>query len=117
MSNLLLELGIEELPSNCLDVVYNELAAKTVEALNKNRITFKSVRAEATPRRIALFIEGLGLRQADQILEFSGPAVEKAYDPAGKPTGALAGFLKSKNASDENRCSDCEKNIGCRSSE
>jgi len=101
VSNLLLELGIEELPSNCLDVVYNELAAKTAEALNKHRITFKAVRAEATPRRIALFIEGLGTRQADQILEFSGPAVEKAYDPAGKPTGALAGFLKSKNASEK----------------
>ncbi|MBP9864882.1 MAG: glycine--tRNA ligase subunit beta [Candidatus Omnitrophica bacterium] len=101
MSNLLLELGIEELPSNCLDVVYNELAAKATEALNKNHIPFKSVRAEATPRRIALFIEGLGVRQADQVLEFSGPAVEKAYDLAGKPTGALAGFLKSKNASEK----------------
>ncbi len=101
MSNLLVELGIEELPSDCLDVVYRELAAKTTDALAKSRIAFKAVRAEATPRRIALWIEGLELRQADQALEFSGPSVEKAYDPAGKPMPALTGFLKSKNASEK----------------
>lgn len=100
MSNLLFELGIEELPSGCLDVVYNELQKKTEALLTRNRLTYEKVHAEATPRRIALFIQGLSVRQADHVLEFSGPSAEKAYDPAGKPTQALLGFLKSKDSSE-----------------
>ncbi len=101
MPNLLLELGVEELPSDCLDVVYGELRKKAEALLAKNRLPFGRVCVEATPRRIALFIEGLVVRQADHVLEFSGPSVEKAYDAAGKPTPALQGFLKSKNAAEK----------------
>ena len=98
MSNFLFELGIEELPSGCLDTVYDELPVRARKALADSRITFTDLKVEATPRRIALFIEGLAVKQADQTLEFSGPSVEKAYDPSGKPTPALEGFLRSKNA-------------------
>ena len=98
MPNLLIEIGTEELPVDMLDVVYGELAAKTREALDQNRLTYDAVEVDATPRRIALFIEGIEARQKDQTLELSGPSVEKAYDPAGKPTPALEGFLKSKGA-------------------
>ncbi len=101
MPNLLFELGVEELPSGCLDVVYGELRKKAGALLTKNRLTFQEIKAEATPRRITLFIEGLGERQADHVLEFSGPSVDKAYDTGGKSTQALQGFLKNKHAAEK----------------
>lgn len=99
MPNLLVELGTEELPVGVLDVIYNDLKNKTEEILRKNRLGFSAVKTEATPRRIALYIEGLAARQEDEVLELSGPSFEKAYQPDGKPTQALEGFLKSKEAS------------------
>jgi glycyl-tRNA synthetase beta chain len=99
MPNLLIELGTEELPVDALDVIYSDLANKTQEALKSNRLAHGKVAVEATPRRIALYIEGLANRQEDQDLEFSGPSFEKAYDATGNPTPALQGFLKGKGAS------------------
>lgn len=99
MSNLLVELGTEELPVDILDVVYNDLKSKTEDALRKSRLTYKEVLVEATPRRIALFVSELSGRQTDENLEISGPSFEKAYAADGKPTPALEGFLKSKGAS------------------
>ncbi|MBI3313540.1 MAG: glycine--tRNA ligase subunit beta [Candidatus Omnitrophica bacterium] len=99
MPNLLIEIGTEELPTDALHVIYSDLASKTRDVFQKNRLPFTDIKVEATPRRIALFVEGLPARQADQVLELTGPMVDKAYDAAGKPTPALEGFLKSKGVS------------------
>ncbi len=98
MSNLLVELGTEELPTDALAVVYLNLPAKAQEIFQKNRLSPEKIRVEATPRRIALYMEGVPARQQDENLELSGPSVEKAYTPDGQPTPALQGFLKSKDA-------------------
>ncbi len=98
MPNLLVEIGTEELPTDALNVVYSNLASKATEIFQKNRLSFKQVLVQATPRRIAFYIEDLAARQLDENLELSGPSVEKAYDGEGKPTQALLGFLKSKEA-------------------
>ena len=97
MSNLLIEIGTEELPLDALDAIYGDLAHRFEALLLEHRIDCDKVRIEATPRRIALFVENLAARQRDQKLEFSGPSYEKAYEN-GNPTKALEGFLRSKNA-------------------
>ncbi len=38
--------------------------------------------------------------QPDRVLEISGPSYEKCYDPQGKPTPVLQGFLKSKQSAE-----------------
>ncbi len=109
MSHLLVEIGTEELPVDSLDVIYSDLEDK--DSVNRNvfkdkikallgvyRLSYKTIFAGATPRRIAFFVEDLASRQENQHLEFNGPAVEKAYDADGNPTPALLGFLKSKSA-------------------
>ncbi len=98
MPNLLVEIGVEELPLGALDVIYSELGAKVRSTLEENRLSYKAVQVEATPRRIALFIADLAVRQQDQHLELKGPSLEKAYDVQGKPTPALEGFLRGKSA-------------------
>jgi glycyl-tRNA synthetase beta chain len=101
MPNLLIEIGVEELPVESLDVIYNELAAKTRQKLVDERIAFGEVKAEATPRRIALFVQDIAAMQPDRELEISGPSYEKCYDPQGKSTVVLQGFLKSKQATEK----------------
>lgn len=98
-NSFLLEIGTEELPASVVDFIYQEFKAKAEKGLVQMRIPFESIVMEATPRRIALWVGGLSLRQEDQFLEFSGPSVEKAHDASGKPTAAFEGFVRSKNAS------------------
>ncbi len=98
MANLLFELGVEELPSGCLDVVYDELPGRARKSFEENRISSGTLTVEATPRRIVLFVHEVALKQTDQTFELTGPSVEKAYDGAGNPTPALEGFLRGKNA-------------------
>jgi glycyl-tRNA synthetase beta chain len=100
MPNLLVEIGVEELPVGSLDVIYDELAAKTRQKLVGERIAFEEVKVEATPRRIALFVQGIAAMQPDRELEISGPSYEKCYDSQGKSTAALQGFLRSKQAAE-----------------
>ena len=101
MPNLLIEIGVEELPVGTLDVIYEELAAKTRQKLVEERIAFSEVKVEATPRRITLFVQGIALMQPDRELEISGPSQEKCYGPDGRPTQVLAGFLKSKQSTEK----------------
>ena len=101
MPNLLIEIGVEELPVGALDVIYDELAAKTRQKLVDERIAFAEVKVEATPRRIALFVQGIAAMQPDRELEISGPSSEKCYGSDGRPTQVLTGFLKSKQAAEK----------------
>ncbi len=101
MPNLLIEIGVEELPVGALDVIYDELAVKTRQKLVDERIAFAEVKVEATPRRIALFVQGIATMQPDRELEISGPSHEKCYDAQGKPTAVLQGFLKSKQSTEK----------------
>ena len=101
MPNLLIEIGVEELPVGALDVIYDELAAKTRQKLVDERIAFADVKVEATPRRIALFVQGIATMQPDRGLEISGPSYEKCYDAQGKSTAVLQGFLRSKQAAEK----------------
>lgn len=98
MPNLLVEIGTEELPLASLDVIYAELAPRAEEVLRRSRLGYGQILIEATPRRIALYVESLGEKQDEQTFEVRGPSREKAYDAAGVPTPALEGFLKSKGA-------------------
>ncbi|MFH1800424.1 MAG: glycine--tRNA ligase subunit beta [Candidatus Omnitrophota bacterium] len=101
MPNLLIEIGVEELPVGSLDVIYDELVVRTHQKLVDERIAFEDVKVEATPRRIALFVQGIAAVQPDRELEISGPSHEKCYDAQGKSTMVLQGFLKSKQATEK----------------
>ena len=78
MPNLLIEIGVEELPVASLDVIYEELAAKTRQKLVDERIAFAEVKVEATPRRIALYVQGIAAMQPDRELEIQVLPVRSA---------------------------------------
>ncbi|MCU0641141.1 MAG: glycine--tRNA ligase subunit beta [Candidatus Margulisbacteria bacterium] len=98
MSNVILELGCEEIPARFLPGFLADLKEKAAEKLKNERLTFDSVRTLGTPRRLTLFIENLAAKQPDVTQELKGPLADAAFDAAGKPTQAALGFARAHGA-------------------
>lgn len=97
-SSALIEIGVEELPVAVLDLFYAHAGENVRKILSKQRLEFKEIRVEATPRRLSFFIADLASKQKEERSTILGPAHDKAYDASGKPTPALEGFLKAHRA-------------------
>ncbi len=94
--DLLLEIGCEELPSRLIPGALLRLEKEAALLFKEHRLSFESSKSWGTPRRLVLLVKGLAARQTDLQQKIKGPAVERAYDAAGAPTGALLGFARSK---------------------
>ena len=84
----LLELGTEELPPKLLLKLSNSLRDNLSLELNKLNISSKTIKAFATPRRLAVSISELQSKQQDQIIEKKGPSTQS-------PEMAVNGFARS----------------------
>lgn len=94
-NDFIFELGCEELPSAAVWPLADEFANQLLAALDKAQLSYGVVQRFATPRRIAVVIQGLQAEQKSQSITRRGPAAVAAYDQEGKPTPALLGFAKS----------------------
>lgn len=93
--DLLIEIGTEELPPTALQRLSEAFTAGMVKEFEAARLSFDEIQAFATPRRLALVVPGLSLRQADQQVARRGPALTAAFDESGLPTRAALGFAGS----------------------
>ena len=93
-SQLLLEIGCEEIPAGFIAPALRQLEKLAGEGLAGARLTCSSTRAIGTPRRLAVLVEGLAKRQTEETRELQGPAVKVAFDADGHPTNAAKGFAK-----------------------
>lgn len=96
MNKYLLEIGVEELPSRFCQMAIDQLEAKANKLMNEYSLGYETIKVNATPRRLTLFINGLDERQPNVDLEVKGPAAKIAFDEAGNPTKPLQGFMKSQ---------------------
>ena len=92
--SLLIELGTEDLPARFVQPLSQALAQGIGGGLAKRGVAIGESRTFATPRRIAVLIDGVGERQADQNFERKGPQLAAAFKD-GQPTPAALGFAKS----------------------
>ena len=93
--DLLLEIGCEELPTQAVKALSQELHSRLVGILNLHQLNNGKAQIFATPRRIAVYIPGVDTQQAPQVIERQGPAISQAFDAQGRPTPAATGFAKS----------------------
>ncbi len=93
--DLLIELGTEELPPKALASLSRAFERLFCEGLKAERLEYAAISRFATPRRLALLVEGLSENQTDRDTERFGPAVKAAFDDDGAPTKAAQGFAKS----------------------
>src|SRR5690349_19223989 len=92
MPDLLLELFSEEIPARMQARAAEDLKTIVTGKLVDAGLVYEGAKAFATPRRLALTIQGLPSRQPDLKEEKKGPRV-------GSPEKAIEGFLKSAGLS------------------
>ncbi|WP_420349145.1 glycine--tRNA ligase subunit beta [Pelagibius sp.] len=88
MAELLVELFSEEIPARMQGRAAEDLKRLVAEGLKAANLTFGSAQAYATPRRLALVVDGIPAQQPDLSEEKKGPKV-------GAPEQAVQGFLKA----------------------
>jgi glycyl-tRNA synthetase beta chain len=94
--NLLLEIGVEEVPSAPLYDAVTQLKTRAATALDNARLSYNEITTYGSPRRLALIVSELSERQDDLSMKVKGPAVAAAFDADGKPTKAAEGFARSR---------------------
>jgi len=90
----LIEIGTEELPPKALNKLSDAFAAGIESGLKEAGINFEKVKTYASPRRLAVLIDGVDEAQADRSIEKLGPNVKAAYDKDGNPSKAAQGFAR-----------------------
>jgi glycyl-tRNA synthetase beta chain len=93
--DFLVEIGTEELPPKSLFALAEAFADGIKRELSTAGLRHGNARWFATPRRMAVLIDGVADRQPDQEIKRLGPAVSQAFDASGQPTKAALGFAAS----------------------
>lgn len=93
MATFLLEIGTEELPADFVRLALPQLEAIVARDLREARLSWESLRAMGTPRRLAVSVSGLPARQSDRVEERKGPPAAQAFAD-GVPTAAALGFAR-----------------------
>src|SRR5947207_7038363 len=88
MPELLLELFSEEIPARMQAKAADDLRRMVTDKLVAEGLVYEGAKAFATPRRLALTVHGIPVRQSDLKEERRGPRV-------GGPDAAIQGFLKA----------------------
>ena len=96
---LLLEIGVEEMPASWLPALTAQLASRLQARLSEEGYPGKhAVEAQSTPRRLTACVPELIDRQEDRDDVVMGPPVSAAYDAEGHPTNAGLGFARKFGA-------------------
>ncbi len=93
-ADFLVELGTEELPPKNLKFFANEFTKVIESELLAASLEYKSVKSFATPRRLAVLVEGLESETPSQSLTVWGPPAAIAFDKEGQPTKAALAFAE-----------------------
>src|SRR5208282_879527 len=88
---LLLEIGVEELPSSFVDAALAALPKIAADELANARLSHGLITALGTPRRLAVHVSDVADRQLDLDEEVLGPPESVAYRN-GAPTKAAEAF-------------------------
>ena len=102
MSKYLLEIGVEELPYKFIPSAIEQLKKGFENLLTDSKIDYSDIKVYATPRRLAVIIDGISKDSKDEIKIVKGPIKKVAYDDSGNLTPAGLGFCRKNSISPEN---------------
>ncbi|GIO23107.1 glycine--tRNA ligase subunit beta [Oceanobacillus sp. J11TS1] len=94
--DVLIEIGLEELPARFIDDAEAQILDKTIKWLENQRIAYSSAVSFSTPRRLAVLIEGVADTQTSIEEEAKGPALKIAKDDEDNWTKAAEGFTRGQ---------------------
>ena len=103
MAEFLFEIGLEEVPARMIAGAQAELQRRVVGLLERERLVAAGAasRSFATPRRLAVWVDGVAERQEDVSEELLGPATKIAYKDGVATPAAVAFAKKAGVAVDE----------------
>jgi len=90
--DLLVEIGVEELPPKALRALRDAFVAGIDRGLTDARLAHGQCSGFASPRRLAVLVSAVADRQDDRDVEQKGPPVSIAFDENGQPTKAGQAF-------------------------
>lgn len=95
VTDLLVEIGTEELPPSALAGLADAFREGMAKRLDESRLSHGSAQTFASPRRLAVIIDDLATAQSDELVVRRGPSLKAAFDAEGGPTKAARGFAQS----------------------
>ena len=95
MSDLLVEIGTEELPPKALRRLSEAFATELAAELDAAGLAHGTPVPYATPRRLATLVPDVPPTQPDRDMERRGPPLARAFDENDNPTKAALGFARS----------------------
>ncbi len=95
VGDVLLEIGVEELPAQDVDDALGQLRQLAPQMFDDLRLSYKKIHIFATPRRLVINAVKVAPRQPDDEFVAKGPPAVAAFRD-GKPTKAAEGFARSK---------------------
>jgi glycyl-tRNA synthetase beta chain len=99
--DLLLEIGLEEMPARFISDTIHQLEQKVSAWFNDNKIAYEGLTSYSTPRRLALLLNGVSESQDDINEEAKGPAKKIALSESGEWSKAAIGFARGQGAAVE----------------
>lgn len=99
--DLLLEIGLEEMPAHVVTPSRIQLEEKVIKFLDEHHLDYETVQSFATPRRLAVKVTTIPEKQADVEEEVKGPAKKIALDAEGNWSKAAQGFVRGQGVTTE----------------
>lgn len=99
--DLLLEIGLEEMPAHVVTLSRIQLEEKVIKFLDEHHLDYETVQSFATPRRLAVKVTAIPEKQADVEEEVKGPAKKIALDAEGNWSKAAQGFVRGQGVTTE----------------
>lgn len=96
MSDLLFEIGTEELPAGFINPAVDQLLEMFQQKSKKLALNYSASKGFGTPRRLAIVVEELEESGRDTVAVLVGPSKKAGLDDQGDFTPAARGFARSK---------------------
>ena len=96
MSELLFEIGTEEIPAGYILPALNAMAEAARNHFAGLGLACGKIETLGTPRRLTLVVHALQERQEDRVVEHTGPSRQAGFDKEGNPSKAAQGFARSR---------------------
>src|SRR5918993_4894299 len=94
---LLIEIGVEELPAAWMPALTTQLRDRMKARLTEFRLgAHEEPESFSTPRRLTARVAKIAERQEDLEETITGPPVSAAFGADGEPTPAAVGFAKKQ---------------------
>ncbi|MBB6445993.1 glycine--tRNA ligase subunit beta [Bacillus benzoevorans] len=94
--DILLEIGLEEMPARVVTDSMNQLAEKMRKWFEEKKIGYEKLQAYSTPRRLSILVTKVDATQEDIHEEAKGPAKKIALTDSGEWTKAAIGFSRGQ---------------------